>query len=298
MQENIVLSIDSTIYIPSHTSLYKEYDAFISLGRNCHAATSLRYRGLLPYALPFDFLLNPYTTHMQSIIECFLTAFNNFFLYENLLQLSKEEHLCRQAVQYKDVATNFFWIHHFEKIKEYDYKRVRQALDKKIDRLYFLLHNAHNILFITDNTVNIWLPQLSPIDFGLSEEILPPPLEDTKKLHQTLSSLFPSTNIDILLIHFNPQNKEISKNKKISITLISEHITLVTAYYNILQNGSFFNQLYNIEHFPMYNGFRLSDYGSYLPHLYTQNQNLHRLYSSVIRKGVVDNILNHPILNI
>ena len=48
----------------------------------------------------------------------------------------------------------------------------------------------------------------------------------------------------------------------------------------------------------MYNGFRLSDYGSYLPHLYTQNQNLHRLYSSVIRKGVVDNILNHPILNI
>lgn len=267
--------IDSDIYIPLHTRLYKEYDAFISLGRNCHVATSLRYRGLRRYALPFDFLLNPYTTHLQSVIECFLSNFSNFFLYENLVRIPAEKHLSKQPVQYKDIATNFFWIHHFEQEKQYDYERLRASLDRKIDRLYFILRNANNVLFITDNTVNVWLPYISPIDFGLSEGIFPPPIGEIETLHTLLSSLFPSVNIDMLLIHFIPPQIE-EKQKQLSITSISEHLTLVTAYYSILQNGSFFNQYYNFQHFPMYNGFQLSDYGTYLPHLYSQSRNISR----------------------
>lgn len=125
------------------------YDAIISLGGNCAAASQLRMRGLRLYSLPFDW------TSMDSprTIEWLKTGFENdfadFCLRENLVPLERGG-AGVAPFKYKDMVSGYSFIHHFwtEAETEKGYLVTYKILRRRIERLLQVVEKSQKILFI------------------------------------------------------------------------------------------------------------------------------------------------------
>lgn len=235
---------------PIENVLKKEYDAFISLGSSCFAGMQFTFRDLRYCALPFDFLLNRSNNHIKIVNSCFLNRFSNFFLYDNLLELNVDERGNGSIIQYKDVATQFEFIHHFKKQKEEDYERLHTLFQKRINRLFNIMNEADKVLLLTDSGV------------GKHRKTIPP--KDLIMLQKNCARLFPNTTVDILFTEF--MQDKIDKNQentdRITIKQYPPHITFIYTR-KILDIFSFEYGETSIKTYTMYNGFRLT-YKAYL----------------------------------
>ena len=71
--------------------MLETYDAIISLGGNCGAASQLRMRGLRPYPLPFDWTYMTGPETIEWLCEGFADGFKDFCLKENLDTIEHED---------------------------------------------------------------------------------------------------------------------------------------------------------------------------------------------------------------
>ena len=129
--------------------MLETYDAIISLGGNCSAASQLRMRGLRPYSLPFDWTYMTEPKTIAWLCGGFNDGFSDFCLRENL------EPICHEAsglapYKYRDRVSGYSFIHHFWKSieTEKEYHVTYDILRRRIDRLLRVLESSPSVLFL------------------------------------------------------------------------------------------------------------------------------------------------------
>ena len=127
----------------------KTYDAIISLGGNCGAASQLRMRGLRPYSLPFDWT---YMTDPQTIdwlCRSLEGGFSDFCLRENLEPIVHEASGLA-PFKYRDRVSGYSFIHHFwtPADTEANYQKTYSIFRKRVKRLLDVLDRSASVLLI------------------------------------------------------------------------------------------------------------------------------------------------------
>ena len=175
----------------------KEYDLIVSLGGNCSVAHNLRYRGMRPFSLPFDWCYMEDESPIVYLLKAFENNFQDFFLKENLeLQPATPEH----AIIYKDRISGYYFPNHFpEKIKkDKDYSEVAKKIKRRIERLYQKIKESKKILFILATSFDTD-----------SSNIL--------ALSKKLNTLFPDKQLDFRIMRFSSkENKEKILNQNVT----------------------------------------------------------------------------------
>lgn len=193
----------------------KKYDLVFSIGGNCAAAHNLRFRGLRKFSLPFDWTYIKDESALYKLADEFENNFKNSLILKNLQELSKEEYSQdhNDKIQYKDLATGYYWVNHFSQkidnnIKEY--KKVKQKFDKRVTRLDNYIKKSQTILLLlsTNFSVNI---------------------EPCRYLINTLNKKYPNKIFDIKVSSFGCQNN----------TSIEEHNIIINHYQRELNLNDF-----------------------------------------------------------
>jgi hypothetical protein len=126
-----------------------KYDAIISLGGNCAAASQLQIRGLRNYSLPFDWLYMMDPKAISFLATEFPSGLPNFFKRENLCRFECLQRNGTAPFHYKDDISRFCFIHHFsESLEEGGYEDVEVKIKRRIKRMFDLIENAECVLFI------------------------------------------------------------------------------------------------------------------------------------------------------
>ena len=134
----------------------KEYDLIFSLGGSCAAACQLVQRGLRFCSLPLDYTFFRYDGKpLRKLAESFDNDFKYFLLKENLRELKGDERGAEHdgKMQYIDTYTGYRWINHFEQPIENEgsYEKVKEKIDRRINRLKDLLAKSTKVLAICTN---------------------------------------------------------------------------------------------------------------------------------------------------
>lgn len=189
-----------------------KYDLIFSIGGSCCSASQLKARNKRYSSLPFDWLFHKDSSTLYKLAECFSDDFKNFFLFDNLKELSVNERGNGDKYQYKDLYTGYCFIHdfgNFSKEKSYEYNKEKYI--RRLKRLYDQIKKSKNVLILLDVTYEI--------DFNAVEV-----------LRKSLCSRFYGINFDIQIIKFDEQSRA-DKN-------ISEHI-FYTKYNRYLNKYDF-----------------------------------------------------------
>ncbi len=170
-----------------------EYDLICSLGGNCAAAHNLLYRNLRKYSLPFDWCYIKSEQPIKYLCEGFENNFKNFFLKENLVELTGEEynHAHNCMGQYKDTYSGYYFVNHFMHGETPDtaYDKVHTKLTRRLTRLQEKIKNGKNILFILSTCIEV--------DTDVVIE-----------LKRKLQELYTDKNFEFVIISFNCKNDE------------------------------------------------------------------------------------------
>ena len=244
-KETLMISTPSTIE-PVITSLEpQEYDGFISLGSSCLIAFQLECRGLRQYSLPLDYVFSPSDNHIKTVTRCFINYFKNFCLYDNLVELVEpEERGTGNDIQYKDIYTEFRFIHHFnDYITNYqEYIDIKTMLNRRIERLYTIIEKSDRVLLLSDSGASRLRKNIS--------------LHDLVVLQKNCSRIFRNTTIDIHFTEFTTHEQE--------YVLMKEYTPNIRVFYTPQKthcSNSFQNAQYSLLTHTMYNYLRLSDKG-------------------------------------
>jgi len=165
--------------------MMKKYDLIFSLGANCSAAHNLRFRGLRPFALPFDWTFIKDEKALLSFARGLDDHFAEFTRLENFCKLGEDEFSPNHAdrVQYKNTRTGYYFVNHFNKEigpAEADFG----TLKKRFARLEKYLEQAGSIcviicssFFISDDT---------------AQEVL-----------EALRRKYPDKDVDVVILNFS-----------------------------------------------------------------------------------------------
>lgn len=183
--------------------MIRKFDLICSLGGNCSVAHNLEYRGLRKFALPFDWTYFKNEDAIYKLAECFIDGFKNFLLKENLQELKGSEYnnVHPNKAQYMDCRTGFYWVNHFDnKIEDFpdEYKKVKEKIDRRIERLKFCLEKSNKILFVLSTT------------FDISTESI-------QYLSNILEKLYPGKNFYFKVIIFSSKENHILTTNNIEI---------------------------------------------------------------------------------
>ena len=129
--------------------MHRSYDAIISLGGNCGAASQLRMRGLRPFSLPFDWTYMTGPESIEWLCRGFESGFADFCLRENLEPIAHEASGLA-PFKYRDRASGYSFIHHFWTSidTEKGYHVTYDILRRRVDRLQKTLERGSSFLFI------------------------------------------------------------------------------------------------------------------------------------------------------
>lgn len=130
--------------------MLNSYDAIISLGGNCGAASQLRMRGLRPLSLPFDWTYMDGPETIEWLAKGFSNGFVDFCIKDNLVPIERDSVSGLAPYKYKDMVSGYNFIHHFWKSAETDagYHVTYDVLRRRTDRLLSLVNRCSSILFI------------------------------------------------------------------------------------------------------------------------------------------------------
>jgi hypothetical protein len=127
----------------------KTYDAIISLGGNCAAASQLRMRGLRPVSLPFDWLAMTDPLAIEFLANEFPAGLPGFFKKENIVPFDCPHQNGTAPFHYEDSKSRFCFIHHFHRsLSDGGYEEVRATIGRRLDRMFRLIENGDRILFV------------------------------------------------------------------------------------------------------------------------------------------------------
>jgi hypothetical protein len=125
------------------------YDAIISLGGNCSAASQLRMRGLRSVSLPFDWLAMTDASAVSYLADEFPNGLPSFFKRENLVHYECPHRNGTAPFHYEDSLSRFCFIHHFHKsLDAGGYEDVAAKMRRRIERMYRLIEDGSRILFV------------------------------------------------------------------------------------------------------------------------------------------------------
>ena len=193
----------------------QEYDFVASLGGNCSAASQLKHRGKRPYSLPLDWTLMCDVRPVEWLPEGLRTRFAGLCLRENLVEY--EPPIMEKGLvtyHYLDKATGFRFIHHFHGSAADDavYGKVKEVMDRRIDRFYRKASAAKRALFILETAF--------PYDDGIAREI-----------YKALISTFAGDGkrIDLLIMQFRADKcqEEILEDGHLMIARYERHVNIV-----------------------------------------------------------------------
>ena len=185
-----------------------KYDLIFSIGCSCCSASQLSIRNKRHCSLPFDWLFFRDSSTLYKLAECFNEDFKNFFLFDNLKELTANDRGDGDKYQYQDTYTGYRFIHDFGDFpKEKTYKYNKEKYTKRIKRLYTLIEKSKNVLLLCDTTFDIEINAL-------------------KALRKALCDKFKNVDFDIQIIKFD---KKIQTDE-----VVDEHIFFTK--YNRYQN--------------------------------------------------------------
>lgn len=177
----------------------KKYDLVCSLGGNCAAAHNLLFKGLREEAYPFDWTYFNSDEAVYKLIEGFKDGFKNYALIENFKELPiNNAH--PEKIQYEDTYAKIIWANHFyyNEDKLEGYKRVKEVLDRRFQRLINSIKKFEKILFIFSTYF-----QIKPDSFLY--------------LIDNLNTIYPNKIFDIKVLSFNADKNYVYKKNNIEI---------------------------------------------------------------------------------
>jgi len=161
-----------------------EYDAIISLGGFCGAASQLRARGLRTASYPFDWTFMDGPQTISWLIDAFKTDFADYFKKENLVPLIRDGVGGLAPYQYRDTVSGYCFIHHFWKPLEEGYDGVAATTFKRLKRML--------ACFVSGKSVLLILATPFPFDPALAHDLL-----------VAIRARYPETAIDMHVMQFN-----------------------------------------------------------------------------------------------
>ena len=165
------------------------YDLIISLGGNCSAAHNLRFRGLRPCSLPFDWCYLVDDTPIRFWIDEVGHGFPGLLKRENLVEIlpnDKEYSAFHSDVrQYIDTKSGYRFVNHFHRSVDVpgEYEAVYAAIRRRADRLVSAFERGGSFLLLL----------ATPVD--VSTDLL-------KRFVSTLAERFGSSHFDLRYLHF------------------------------------------------------------------------------------------------
>ena len=125
------------------------YDAIISLGGNCGAASQLRMRGLRPQSMPFDWTYMTGPDTIEWLCKGFGEGFRDFCLKENLEPIIHEASGLA-PYKYHDRASGYNFIHHFWTSADtlHGYRITYDVIQRRLKRMLKVLNDSDSVLFI------------------------------------------------------------------------------------------------------------------------------------------------------
>lgn len=152
-----------------------KYDLIVSLGGNCSAAHNLRFRGLRPVSLPFDWVYLVDEQPIRFWIKEAGDGFPNLLKRENLVEVRPGErgyaatHADRR--QYVDSASGYRFVNHFHQAIEVpgEYEAVFAAIRRRADRLVSAFAQGGRFLLVLATPVSVPIDALQTLLKVLSE---------------------------------------------------------------------------------------------------------------------------------
>ncbi len=177
------------------------YDVIIPMGDCCAPAHYLSTLGKRTCAFPFDWITPLSFSHAVNLIE---NNFDNFFDKKNLepCESANKEH-----VGYFDNHEKLFFYHNFTDYSLFDkeYPEIKKKYDRRIQRLYQLIENSQNILYV---------------HVGAVETEIANPEDDCAALNK-LKSLYPNKKHHLLYLFLSDdQSKKGCFEKKMSVMIL------------------------------------------------------------------------------
>lgn len=184
----------------------KRYDVIIPIGSICKTSQNLRNLKLQNESLPFDWIL---TLDINQVKDMLSSHFAGFLEQENMEYKDKES---EQTDIYMDTKTNIGFWHDFPHdvpLNE-SYDKIKQKYNRRIDRLFKLIDQSHDILFFRTNTIR---PESG---YSLKEIIYPKAQEPDEKIIkwvEDIRKLFPHKNISLLEVSVFNEPHEFQKRE-------------------------------------------------------------------------------------
>lgn len=186
----------------------KEYDLVISLGADCSVAHNLRYRGLRPFSLPFDWTYIVDEVPLKWMGNHIRSRFVGLCERKNLVEIPpgspeySTDH--PENVQYIDVASGYRFINHFKRpvsdVEEYN--RVSSALRRRISRMFDSISRGSRFLLVLSTAVDV-------------------PAETLRMLRQSYMKEFPDKIFDLRYLHFSQRENSVRTMDGLTIESIS-----------------------------------------------------------------------------
>ncbi len=125
-------------------TLPQPFDALINLGGECQVAYQMRLHGIRNEALPFDWIITPFSG-LKKILE---EQFAHFLNPNNLTFVSNEK-----STYVFDTYYGIRFLHDFKLIPEFmkDYARILPIYQRRIERFLQLLAESKHALFMRKN---------------------------------------------------------------------------------------------------------------------------------------------------
>lgn len=167
----------------------KTYDLVVSLGGNCSAAHNLRFRGLRPVSLPFDWCYLVDAQPIRFWIDEVARGFPNLLKKEHLREIlpgDKEFAPAHSDVkQYVDTGSGYRFVNHFHRTIDEpgEYDTVFEMIHKRANRLVSAFERGGSFLLVLATPVDV-------------------PIELLKRLVETCSERFGNSHFDLRYCHF------------------------------------------------------------------------------------------------
>lgn len=129
-----------------------KFSVVISLGFSCNTSIAIKKLGLRKFSLPFDYLSS---FHFESVIHIIESRFYSFMLRDNLKYLYVNEG--NNSYVFEDTYYGIRTVHDLLTNPENDYfktyKEFIDRMNRRINRFFYVLENANNILFIREHPI-------------------------------------------------------------------------------------------------------------------------------------------------
>ena len=169
-----------------------EYDLIVSLGANCSVAHNLRFRGLRPVSLPFDWCYFVDDAPIHFWIDEVGRGFSGLLKRENLVEILPDaagyspQH--PDVRQYIDTKSGYRFVNHFHRTIDEpgEYEAVYVTIRRRADRLVSAFEGGGSFLLLLATQVDV------------SRNLL-------QRLVATLSERFGNSRFDLRYLHFGQE---------------------------------------------------------------------------------------------